>query len=56
MEQLNRLEDSFRAGWKYWTEHRDEKPCMNMFIKEMNNELWNPEETNDVELGFVEVN
>ena len=34
--------DSFRAAWKTFKEHGDEKATMDVFMKTMNNELWLP--------------
>ena len=35
-----RLDDSFRAGWKEW-KNGHEKSCFDIFMKAMDNELWN---------------
>ena len=40
--KLDRLVDSFRAAWKVYKEGGDEKATMDVFMKEMNNELWVP--------------
>ena len=43
--KLDRLVDSFRASWKVYKESGDEKATMDVFMKEMNNELWNSDDT-----------
>ena len=43
--KLDRLVDSFRAAWKVYKEDGDEKATMDVFMKEMNNELWISEDT-----------
>ena len=43
--KLDRLVDSFRAAWKVFKEHGDDKATMDIFMKEMNNELWVSEDT-----------
>ena len=40
---LDRLVDAFRAGWKVYGESEEEKATMDVFMKEVNNELWVPE-------------
>ena len=37
--------DSFRAGWKVYKVNGDEKATMDVFMKTMNNELWDSEDT-----------
>ena len=37
---LDRLVDAFRAGWKVYGESEEEKATVDVFMKEMNNELW----------------
>ena len=39
--KLDKLVDSFRAAWK---EKEDKKSAADVFMKEMDNELWYPEE------------
>ena len=43
-EKLERLVDSFRAAWKDWKSKNDKESAVNVFMREMNNELWNPKE------------
>ena len=38
--KVDRLVDSFRAAWKVCKEDGDEKATLDVFMKEMNNELW----------------
>ena len=38
--KVDRLVDSFRAVWKVYREKGDEKTTMDVFMKEMDNELW----------------
>ena len=48
---LTRLVDSFRAAWKVFKEGGDDETTMDVFMKEMKNELWipsNAEEDTDV--------
>ena len=40
--KLDRFVDSFRVAWKVYRENRDEKTTMDVFMKEMKNELWIP--------------
>ena len=42
--KLNRLVNAFRAAWKVYKDPGDEKIFLDMFIKEMDNKLWDPEE------------
>ena len=37
---LDRLVDSFRAGWKVYREKEDEKAAVKSFMKAMNNQVW----------------
>ena len=37
--------DSFRAGWKVYKVNGDKEKTMDVFMKTMNNELWNSEDT-----------
>ena len=49
--KLDRLVDSFRATWKVYKEGGDNAATMDVFMKEMKNELWipsNAEEDTDV--------
>ena len=43
--KVDRLVDAFRAAWKVYRERGDEKTTMNVFMKEMDNELWVPEDS-----------
>ena len=43
--KMDRLVDSFRAAWKVYKESGDNAATMDVFMKEMNNELWNSEHT-----------
>ena len=38
--KVDQLVDSFRAAWKVYREKGDEKTTMDVFMKEMDNELW----------------
>ena len=40
--KVDRLVDSFRAAWKVHRKNGDEKATLDVFMKEMNNELWVP--------------
>ena len=42
--KLDKLVDSFRAAWKDWKEKEDKKSAEDVFMQEMDNELWYPEE------------
>ena len=42
--KLDRLVDSFRASWKVFKEGGDDAKVMDLFMKEMNNELWNSDD------------
>ena len=41
--KLERFVESFRAAWKEWKKYEDAEHVMNVFMKEMDNELWYPE-------------
>ena len=41
--KLDRFVDSFRAAWKEWKKKEHEESVVNVFMKEMDNELWHPE-------------
>ena len=41
--KLNRFVDSFRTAWKEWKKYEDGEHVVNVFMKEMDNELWYPE-------------
>ena len=41
--KMDRFVDSFRAAWKDWKEKEDQESMVNVFMQEMNNELWYPE-------------
>ena len=43
--KMDRLVDSFRAAWKVYKEGGDNAATMDVFMKEMNNELWDSEHT-----------
>ena len=43
--KLDRLADSFRAAWNVYKENGDNVKTMDVFMKEMNNELWNSDDT-----------
>ena len=40
--KVDRLVDSFRAAWKVYREKGNEKATLDVFMKEMDNELWLP--------------
>ena len=42
--KLDRLVDSFRAAWKVYRESGDNAATMDVFIREMNTELWNSDD------------
>ena len=49
--KLDRLVDAFRTAWKVFKENGDDTTTMDVFMKEMKNELWipsNAEEDTDV--------
>ena len=37
--------DAFRAAWRVYREGGDETTTMDVFMREMNNELWVPEDS-----------
>ena len=41
--KLDRFVYYFRAAWKDWKEKEDKKSAVDVFMKEMDNELWHPE-------------
>ena len=41
--KLDRFVDSFRAAWKEWKKEEDEESVVNVFMKEMDDELWHLE-------------
>ena len=41
--KMNRFVDSFRTAWKEWKKYEDGEHVVNVFMKEMDNELWYPE-------------
>ena len=41
--KMDRFVDSFRAAWKDWKEKEDQESVVNVFMHEMDNELWYPE-------------
>ena len=41
--KMDRFVDSFRADWKDWKEKEDQESMVNVFMREMDNELWYPE-------------
>ena len=41
--KMDRFVDSFRAAWKDWKEKEDQESVMNVFMREMDNELWYPD-------------
>ena len=43
--KVDRLVDSFRAAWKVYWENGDEKTTMDVFMKEMEYQLWVPEDS-----------
>ena len=38
--KLDKLVDSFQAAWKDWKEKEDKKSAVDVFMKEMDNEIW----------------
>ena len=44
--KLDKLVDSFQAAWKDWKEKED-KSAVDVFMKEMDNKLWYPEEVDE---------
>ena len=47
--KLERFVDAFRATWKVYKENEDEKNVLDVFVNEMNNELWTPSDSKDKE-------
>ena len=45
--KLDRFVDAFRAAWKVFKKGGDGKAIMDVFMKEMNNELWIPSNTEE---------
>ena len=41
--KMDRFVDSFRAAWKDWKEKEDAESVVNVFMREMDNELWYPD-------------
>ena len=41
--KMDRFVDSFRAAWKDWKEKEDGEHVVNVFMREMDNELWYPD-------------
>ena len=41
--KMDRFVDSFRAAWKEWKKEEDAESVVNVFMREMDNELWYPE-------------
>ena len=41
--KMDRFVDSFRAAWKDWKEKEDQESVVNVFMREMDNELWYPD-------------
>ena len=41
--KMDRFVDSFRATWKDWKEKQDAESMVNVFMREMDNELWYPD-------------
>ena len=41
--KMDRFVDSFRAAWKEWKKYEDGEHVVNVFMHEMDNELWHPE-------------
>ena len=42
--------NAFRAAWKVYREGGDETTTLDVFMNEMNNELWTPSESKDKEV------
>ena len=43
--KLDLFVDAFRAAWKVYREGGDEKTTMDVFMREMDNELWVPDDS-----------
>ena len=41
--KMDRFVDSFRAAWKEWKKYEDGEHVVNVFMREMDNELWYPD-------------
>ena len=41
--KMDRFVDSFQAAWKDWKEKEDQESMVNVFMWEMDNELWYPD-------------
>ena len=41
--KMDRFVDSFRAAWKEWKKYEDGESVLNVFMHEMEFELWHPE-------------
>ena len=41
--KMDRFVDSFRAAWKDWKEKEDQESMVNVFMREMDDELWYPD-------------
>ena len=41
--KMDRFVDSFLAAWKDWKEKEDQESMVNVFMREMDNELWYPD-------------
>ena len=41
--KMDRFVDSFRAAWKEWKKYEDGEHVVNVFMQEMDNELWYPD-------------
>ena len=48
--KLERFVDAFRTSWKVYKENEDEKNVLDVFMNEMNNELWTSPESKDKEV------
>ena len=51
--KVDRLVDSFRAAWKVYRENGDEKTTMDVFMKEMDNEIWVTNDSEDTKVFKV---
>ena len=47
--KLERFVDAFRTSWKAFKENEDEKNVLDVFMNEMNNELWTSSDSKDKE-------
>ena len=47
--KLERFVDAFRTSWKVYKENEDEENVLDVFMNEMNNELWIPSDSKDKE-------